>query len=79
MGGQDGAVMLDDGCPFITIASFVVNGIQKKKILTKLGLVDEQLLSQLKKSGWKVCFFKFNYCIVNILNTENSQPLLCSD
>jgi len=64
--GQDGAVMLDDGCPFITIASFVVNGTQKKKP-TKLGLVDEQLLSQLKKSGWKVCFYKFNYCIVNIL------------
>jgi len=71
--GQDGAVMLDDGCPFITIASFVVNGTQK--IQTKLGLVDEQLLSQLKKSGWKVCFYIFNYCIVNILNIENSQPL----
>jgi len=52
---------------------------KKKKKLTKLGLVDEQLLSQLKKSGWKVCFYKFNYCIVNILNIENSQPLLCSD
>lgn len=74
MGGQDWAVMLDDGCPFITIASFVVNGTEKR-ILTKLGLVDKQLLSQLKKSGWKVCFYKFNYYIVNILNIENSQPL----
>lgn len=47
--------------------------VLKKKI--KLGLVDEQLLSQLKKSGWKVCFYKFNHYIVNILNIENSQPL----
>jgi hypothetical protein len=47
--------------------------VLKEKI--KLGLVDKQLLSQLKKSGWKVYFYKFNYYTVNILNTENSQPL----
>lgn len=45
---------------------------------TKLGLVNGQLLSQLKKSGWKVYFYQFNYYIVNILNIETLNQYLCS-